>query len=942
MKSQKSSRPIKQAAIAPAMPAAPAATAAPPAPKPAVPVPTPATAGADAGNARWDFFDDAGKSSIRDASLATSAGAAAGNRAAPLSTAAGAGSRLAPAAAAATGTAQRQQATHSQFSAALQTPGLRSGSTSGQALDPSSRDAQQYWARRRQASQERGAQPLNPKSVARDYVMETDASRQAETSADNRGSLMGRLAGFNRVDPRTGDFVPTTSDLIGTNAGGQAGAVTGTLLGIPGVAAGALHSLVSRDGSAASAAIRDLLSLPNHLMGTDFGANLKTDAAVDSGFQAKDHQMRDAFRGQHMPTTTGLVTDPYEPLTEGYKPSMLGAAADMSRYHADDPNSDTGAWERTAAGVHSTVMRNVGPAIAALVGAKLAPAGLKARPATNMPSFRLSPAPPRVPTPPAVIPPTAPSAPTAVGRAVQRIKNIPADTAQAVKNLPTTLARPGAAGATSQGLATLTDTRVADNVLDRVLPAAGAALEGGFATMSANPLYAGAQEIADRSGIQDTANAAGNWLRQLAPVDAGRIPRALTEAGAGIVESLPGMVPYMFRGGKAPVPRASKTDIFAESVLKPPGGLLNKVVPTAGLVGLQATPGVVGQLATPAPTDTADIEAANAYRQYREDTTIAERRGPYVQEAARDRLEGAGFSPEDISNSSSQYIRNVQQPRRESNPALYSANDDLNTPVEPSAVSQMISPENMEATKTYADDNPEGAKQMADTAAGELKQKADTAGGGAEIEALNNTNDLTPAAREEVKHSLLQEGVDAEKLGGWYDRLGAAEKFALWGGVGLTTLGLLGVMNEGGIGSWLAAILGVGAVGLTAGQSGLLGDTAQGMSQQITKPLGAAATSLTDSAVGAVTGSPTAMRALSPVLNSLPESVFDQLLTKMRTSSPEDAADLDFATGSIGNIGGLGIGAAVARKKMIDEKGLSPEYADRILKRWPALRNNPQ
>jgi hypothetical protein len=428
------------------------------------------------------------------------------------------------------------------------------------------------------------------------------------------------------------------------------------------------------------------------------------------------------------------------------------------------------------------------------------------------------------------------------------------------------------------------------------------AIDGAMTPFAVNPLYAGTQEAMNQYGVQDAANSAGNYIREsFAAPDANRLQRAVANATAGTIENAPGMLPAA---------------LGAKSV----GAGLKNVGLYAGLGG--ATEGATAAMK---PTD-ASPEAAQQFAAEQDFAKL-----PVVDQNDARLKSQLG----DIRD-----YRDAQG---------LPATPELNAMAEPAAATPQqdsfdfssILP-NGDKIKAFVSQNAERAQKMVDSVGASLKERAASPEGRAVLQSVEQTGELPAAADKLAKYNIMQEGFDADKIGQWYNQLGGTEKFALWGGVSMTMLGLVQALNGGGVGSWLTALLGLGTAGLTAGQSGLFGEAPQQAAETVTKPVGGMVESGMNSMkdmVGNVLKKPGVIKALTPMLSSLPDSAVTMLQKQLRQYNPPAAAELDAATNTAGFFGGLnamsGYGKGQAMQRLTTEYGFSEDQAARWLKLWP-------
>ena len=163
---------------------------------------------------------------------------------------------------------------------------------------------------------------------------------------------------------------------------------------------------------------------------------------------------------------------------------------------------------------------------------------------------------------------------------------------------------------------------------------------------------------------------------------------------------------------------------------------------------------------------------------------------------------------------------------------------------------------------------------------------------------------------------------------------------ALWGGLSLGAIGVISALTDenGGIGGWLMALLGLGAAAGVAGHEGLLGQGAQDLTQGLTdggKQLVGAG--------GETTINPAVTQALSNI-SVIPDAALPTMLGAVPAMSPDLAKQLDRAAGvgSWGNqalsaLGGLGGDSGLTSQAM-QKYGIPPDQVPRILASWRQMR----
>ena len=235
---------------------------------------------------------------------------------------------------------------------------------------------------------------------------------------------------------------------------------------------------------------------------------------------------------------------------------------------------------------------------------------------------------------------------------------------------------------------------------------------------------------------------------------------------------------------------------------------------------------------------------------------------------------------------------------------------------------------------------PEQAKQFGQQAMQQLSSAFQTDPGKAEASAVQQTGGLTPDGQKTALTALSSEGYDMKQAASIFQNMNGWEQLGLWGGIGLSALGLLHAMSGGsGISSLMMSLLGLGVAGFTAGKAGLLDQGAKDLTGGLSD------------ATGAMTGQnpqqevPAGIKQLLPNLlqENVPDAALSPLLQQVPSMYPDAAKQLDQAagTGSWGNsvMGWLGDMTGQRQKMMQDKLGLNPQQQDRLLKLWASQRN---
>ena len=520
---------------------------------------------------------------------------------------------------------------------------------------------------------------------------------------------------------------------------------------------------------------------------------------------------------------------------------------------------------------------------------------------------------------------------TAVGNAGNAIAALtPAKAMKFVAGVPAILTNPMATGAIAQGGAALADPAATGTATQRGLHSLAKGLEGAYGPLAANPLLAAPQEAANQLGAQDVANAAGQYIRNSpwGSPESGMLQRTLAHGAAGAVEGLPTTLPAVLTGG----PNLLRGN--REAVQNGLYNARNYIAATATAGGVQGATNTAPPMSDkPVLSQADDAVTSNLWdmhaKEQRANPAIGDNTGAMAdllrRQQAQDPAAGAAAATPQATQAG---------PTVAAGGAAAAA---ASTSFNPLSVLP-----NGQKVQQYAEQNPEMSAKMQETATKTVTSAASTPEGKAVLAHVNKTGELPPKADEVAKYNLINDGFDADKIGEWYGNLGGAEKFALWGGVSMTVLGLMHAMNGGGVGGMLAALLGLGTAGLTIGQSGLFGDAAQEQSQKITQPVGSAISGGLTAVAGKALSNPSILKAVAPHLDSLPDGIRDSALQKMQdymrqSKDPEmleNVSGLDIAAGK-GMLGFVGSGPArtMAINKLVS-KGFTPTTANRFVDLW--------
>ena len=132
--------------------------------------------------------------------------------------------------------------------------------------------------------------------------------------------------------------------------------------------------------------------------------------------------------------------------------------------------------------------------------------------------------------------------------------------------------------------------------------------------------------------------------------------------------------------------------------------------------------------------------------------------------------------------------------------------------------------------------DPAKAKSFVDQSSTQVKQQLD-----ADKNLQNDVNnvvkggDVSDETKQKAADNLMKEVQDPEQAKSIFDNMSTWEMIALAAGLTVGGIGLMNTLSgEGGIGSWLMTLLGLGTAGVTASNMGMFGEGAQGFTQGLT------------------------------------------------------------------------------------------------------------
>lgn len=233
--------------------------------------------------------------------------------------------------------------------------------------------------------------------------------------------------------------------------------------------------------------------------------------------------------------------------------------------------------------------------------------------------------------------------------------------------------------------------------------------------------------------------------------------------------------------------------------------------------------------------------------------------------------------------------------------------------------------------------DPDQAQQLAGQAATHLNDAIQTPEGMNEAKHVAATGGLSPEGQQRAMTALTADGrYDMDTASKRLQQMSGWEQLGLWGGLGMTALGLLHALSGGGgLESIILGILGLGTAGFAAGHAGLLDQGAQDLTRGVTD---------------AVAGEPqkpqdwmqqTLKKNLPSIMKNTPDMLLQPALQTLITD-PKTRQQLDQAAGigSWGNAalswGGDMLGAR--QSQMENQLGIKTPEQDRLLNLWRKIR----
>lgn len=249
--------------------------------------------------------------------------------------------------------------------------------------------------------------------------------------------------------------------------------------------------------------------------------------------------------------------------------------------------------------------------------------------------------------------------------------------------------------------------------------------------------------------------------------------------------------------------------------------------------------------------------------------------------------------------------------------------------------------------KQVAEQAPEQAAAAVEQAGQQLTPTLQTPEGKQVVDEVMQTGQTPAAVAEAGKQKLTEELGDPAAAEGMFAQMSPWEHVGLWGGLGMGALGLINAMSgEGGIGSWMMSLLGLGAAGLTAANAGMFGGDAQEMAGGVVQGGKDLAGGVSDLATGSgVTGEvPGYVKTMLQGMDHVPDAEIKPMLQTYADSNPDVAKQLDRASGhgSWGNSFMSFMGDISGQKdRLMEQKlGLNPEQNKRLLQLWKQIQDS--
>lgn len=251
------------------------------------------------------------------------------------------------------------------------------------------------------------------------------------------------------------------------------------------------------------------------------------------------------------------------------------------------------------------------------------------------------------------------------------------------------------------------------------------------------------------------------------------------------------------------------------------------------------------------------------------------------------------------------------------------------------------------AHQQVAQQAPEQAAAAVEQAGQQITPVLQSPEGKQVVDAVTQTGQAPAEIAAVGKQKLTEEIGDPEAAETLFSQMSPWEHVGLWGGLGMGALGLINAMSgEGGIGSWMMSLLGLGAAGLTAANAGMFGGDAQEMAGGVVQGGKDLAGGVSDLATGSgVTGEvPGYVKTMLQGMDHVPDAAIKPMLQMYADSNPDVAKQLDRASGhgSWGNSFMSFMGDISGQKdRLMEQKlGLNPEQNKRLLQLWKQIQDS--
>gem|GEM_PF-6262542 len=375
-----------------------------------------------------------------------------------------------------------------------------------------------------------------------------------------------------------------------------------------------------------------------------------------------------------------------------------------------------------------------------------------------------------------------------------------------------------------------------------------------------------------------------------------------------------------------------------------------------GAIPPAATPPVAPPPATPQPQPPPPLPPVDTTAVYSARPTTQPTTQPAAQPTTQPTTPTAKSSPDRTTalGSNSTAIPETSTPALAA-PAAGSPQQPAAVAPKPTAAGQPAAPAeggwmqtmmpNFDEVSNFVTQMPDKAREYADQAMGQVKEYF----GSNQQEAQNIAQGTPPSARtvQQAADQLQKDGVAPESIFSFLENMSGWEKFGLAAGLGVTALGLVNMVSgEGGIGSMIMTVLGLGGAAYAAAGSGVFGEGAKNLRGDVDRGFG----DLYEGGKQVVGMGPEmspdaqkTMKFLAPQIMKLPDSWLTPILSNIKANNPELTRQFNMASGegSWGNaaISYIGDISGQRQRMMKDTLGLQPKAQDRLLGLWSKLHN---